>query len=271
MERRIFISLLAGAAALAALGRRLGAAERRGAPLPRRRPAAPAAAVIVLDPGHGGRDPGAIGVRGTHEKDVTLAICRAIRQQIEAARGGAKVVLTREGDEFLSLRERVDLAHEARADLFVSIHADAAPNPAARGLSAYTLSEKASDEFAGALAQRENRVDTIYGVDLKHTDRATAAILLDLARRHSHNASLTAKRRIVHGVGDKLRLLDNPMRAADFAVLKSPQVPSVLVETGFLSNPQDELLLREEKSRLRIARALAAELSAVARDLRQDA
>lgn len=253
MDRRFLLSLLLGAGGAALLGHRPArAAKKRIDP-----------AVLVLDPGHGGHDPGAIGGRGTYEKDVVLGICRTIRQQL-GGRHGLKVVLTRDGDEFLSLSHRVEIAHEADADLFVSIHADAAPTLSARGLSAYTRSEKASDSFAGALAQRENAVDSLYGVDLRGTDKMTAAILLDLAKRHSRNASLTAKQRIVSGVRGKVMLLENPMRSANFAVLRSSMVPSVLVETGFLTNPKDEAMLADPKSRTVIAKVLADQLSAIA-------
>ncbi len=254
MDRRFVLSLLLGAGGAALIGRpaRAQTAKRRADP-----------AVLVLDPGHGGHDPGAIGGSGTYEKDVVLAICRSIKQQLSGTRS-IKVVLTRSEDEFLSLPRRVEIAHEADADLFVSIHADAAPTLAARGLSAYTRSERASDSFAGALAQRENAVDSLYGVDLRGTDKMTAAILLDLAKRHSHGASLTAKQRIVSGVRGKVMLLENPMRSANFAVLRSTMVPSVLVETGFLTNPKDEALLAEPRSRAVIAKSLADELAAIA-------
>jgi N-acetylmuramoyl-L-alanine amidase len=188
----------------------------KNAPKPAAKPApkpAPRQAVIVLDPGHGGRDPGAIGVSGTEEKEITLSVCRQIRD-ILAKRRDVKVILTRDSDEYLALPSRVAVAHKHNADLFISVHADAAPNRSARGLSAYSRSDKASDKFASALAERENRVDAVYGVDLRGTDKETSAILLDLARRHSHNASLSAKRRIVVGVEGKVRLLDNPMRTA---------------------------------------------------------
>lgn len=266
--RRFVVSLLLAAGA-GALFARPAEAARAGdhPPRPRPKPRLKPPAVIVLDPGHGGRDPGAIGYRGTHEKDVTLEVCRAVRSALAVDRA-VKVLLTRSDDRFLALPDRVEIAQAARADLFVSIHADAAPNPAARGLSAYTLSEKASDDFAGQLADRENKVDSIYGVDLRRTDRETAAILLDLARRHSHNASLAARKRIVEAAADGWRLLDNPMRSANFAVLKSAEVPSVLVETGFLSNPEDERVLRDPRARGRIAKLLAGELAAVALDLK---
>ncbi len=258
--------MLFGTVSLSTLPHAFAATAEKPKPKPRPTPASPA--IIVLDAGHGGKDPGAIGRSGTEEKHVTLAICQAIRSEL-AARGGIKAVLTRNADDFLPLPERVRLAHEANADFFVSIHADAAPSAYARGLSAYTLSDKASDAFSASLAKRENAVDAIYGVDLSHTDKDTAAILMDLARRHSHNASLTAQRRIVNGVGQKMRLLENPMRSANFAVLRSASVPSVLVETGFLTNRDDENVLRDPKARLRIAKVLADQLSGIALDLRK--
>jgi N-acetylmuramoyl-L-alanine amidase len=257
MDRRQLLGLLlAGASAtLAPTGAFAQKAPRRSGP-----------AVLVLDPGHGGHDPGAIGVSGTYEKEITLAVGLGIRQALSGHRD-LKVVLTRARDEFLPLDDRVEVAHEADADLFVSIHADAAPTLAARGLSAYTRSDKASDSFAGALAKRENMVDTLYGFDLKRTDRATAAILMDLAKRHSRNASLAAKKRIVSGVKGKVLLLENPMRSANFAVLRSTTIPSVLVETGFLSNPKDEAMLSNARSRAAVVRALAEQLAPIVLEL----
>lgn len=245
-------------------GRKPGAGT--AAPPPKTPPRPPA--VVVLDPGHGGRDPGAIGVTGTEEKDVTLSICLAIKQAL-ATNPNIKVFVTRERDNYIALPSRVAFAHDKGADLFISIHADAAPNRAARGLSAYTRAEKATDDFSRRLADRENQVDAIYGFDAHGTDKQTAAILIDLARRHGHNASLNAKRRIVTGVGRRVELLENPMRAANFAVLRSPALPSVLIETGFLSNPQDEKILRSPKSRAELARYLADQISPVALDLRE--
>lgn len=284
MQRRLFIrymlgSLAAGLSLDAALNaaqaqEKLAAARTRKPPLPRdkppyKAPAKPAPpAVLVLDPGHGGRDPGAIGVSGTHEKDITLSICLQIRDILKTRRD-IKVILTRDDDEYLTLPSRVAVAHKHNADLFISIHADAAPNKAARGLSAYSRSDRASDSFANSLAERENRVDSMFGLDLRGTDKQTAAILLDLARRHNHNASLGAKRRIVNGVGAKIHLLDNPMRSANFAVLRSPRIPSVLIETGFLTNPQDERILRDGKSRALLARHLADQIAPVTLDLRE--
>jgi N-acetylmuramoyl-L-alanine amidase len=267
VNRRFVLSLLFGTIAQTLLGLPAGAKHRGWPPLPGRKPALGPKATIVLDPGHGGRDPGAIGARGTREKDVTLAICRAIRNTLAGLRG-VRVVLTRDGDTYMTLPERVAIAGRWGAELFISIHADAAPNPAARGLSAYTLAEKASDDLAAALAARENQVDSIYGVDLSGADRQTAAILIDLARRHSHNSALLAQRKLIDHADGKLRLLENPLRAADFAVLKSPEVPSLLVETGFLSNRHDETLLRDERSRARIAAVLAAAMGTIASELK---
>lgn len=275
--RRLVISSLLGLVGSAAFAAPGLAASRNGAvPVPRQKPSAGATkpmpkrppAIVVLDPGHGGRDPGAIGVTGTEEKDVTLSICQGIRQML-AGNPDIRVFMTRDRDSYIPLPSRVAFAHEKSADLFISIHADAAPNRGARGLSAYSRADKASDDFARRLADRENQVDAIYGFDTGATDKQTAAILIDLARRHSHNASLSAKRRIVTGVGRRVQLLENPMRQANFAVLRSPAIPSVLIETGFLSNPQDERILRSPKSRAELARFLAEQIAPVAADLRE--
>lgn len=274
--RRLVISSLLGLLGSAAFAAPGQAAARKGVvPVPGSKPsvgARPAPkrppAVVVLDPGHGGRDPGAIGVTGTEEKDVTLSICQSIRQML-AGNPDIRVFMTRDRDAYIPLPSRVAFAHEKSADLFISIHADAAPNRGARGLSAYSRADKASDDFARRLADRENQVDAIYGFDTGATDKQTAAILIDLARRHSHNASLSAKRRIITGVGRRVQLLENPMRQANFAVLRSPAIPSVLIETGFLSNPQDERILRSPKSRAELARFLAEQIAPVAADLRE--
>jgi N-acetylmuramoyl-L-alanine amidase len=255
MDRRLLLNLLWSVP----LAGGLGLPARPAFALPARRPGVP---VIVLDPGHGGADPGAIGLHGTREKDVTLDIAREIAQRLTHDHR-VKTVLTREADRFLAIEDRVEVGREAQADLFVSIHADSAPTREARGLSAYTLSAKATDGFAGALASRENRADAVAGVDLKDAKPAVRAILMDLATRHTAKASLVARQAIVKGAGRELRLLDNPMRAANFAVLKAPDVPSVLVETGFLSNPEDEQALRTAEARRTVARVLARELAAV--------
>lgn len=227
-----------------------------------RRPLVSRPRLIVLDPGHGGADPGAVGAKGTLEKTVTLHIAQEVARLL-GGRKGLGVRLTRRDDRFLALDERVAIARKAGADLFVSIHADSAPNAEARGLSAYTLSDKASDAFASRLAQQENRADRFGGLDTKGNRKIVKDILLDLTARHTRNASLVAKQSLVKGAGSDLRLLENPMRSANFAVLKAPDVPSLLVETGFLSNPADEEILREPRARGKVAQVLARELSAV--------
>lgn len=235
-----------------------GASSAPRSPRPASKPLPPR--LVVLDPGHGGHDPGAIGGRGTHEKDVTLDLALEIARQLEDRRG-VKVRLTRSRDVFLPLPERVERARAARADWFISIHADSAPNREARGLSAYTLSTKATDDFARALARRENLADATVGLDLRRTDAETAAVLVDLVTRQTRNIAAHAKARLVQGAGRDLRLLDNPMRAANFAVLRAPDIPSVLLETGFLSNPEDEALLRNPGIRRSMAKVIAREIA----------
>ena len=166
--------------------------ERTSPPVERR--------LVVIDPGHGGHDPGAVGVRGTLEKEITLDISREIARKLRGTRG-VSVKLTRDDDIFLPLADRVAVAREAGADLFISIHADSAPNREARGLSAYTLSDKASDDFSFALAKQENLADGAGGIDLRHTRPQVAAILSDLVARHTVSASLMAKSSLVEGAG----------------------------------------------------------------------
>lgn len=229
-------------------------------PKPARKPTPPR--ILMLDPGHGGKDPGAISHRGTEEKDVVLDICKELADKLSGVRG-ITVKLTRERDVFVPLRDRVKKSQEAHADLFISVHADSAPDADARGMSAYTLSEKASDDFARAIAKQENIADLIGGVPLEEEDENVAAILMDLAARHTKNASLQVKHKIVTGAGRQWPLLENPMRAANFAVLRAPDVPSVLLETGFLSNKRDEEILRDHKNRMKIAQILARELATI--------
>jgi N-acetylmuramoyl-L-alanine amidase len=248
-------SVLAGARADAATKEAPTRKPDRSQPAVQRR-------LVVIDPGHGGHDPGAIGVRGTLEKEITLDISREIARRLRGMRG-VVAKLTRDDDTFLPLADRVAVAREAGADLFISIHADSAPNREARGLSAYTLSDKASDDFSFALAKQENLADGAGGIDLRHTRPQVAAILSDLVARHTVSASLMAKSSLVEGAGRTLRLLDNPKRSANFAVLKAPDVPSVLIETGFLSNERDEELLRDQSQRRRIADVLSRELAEV--------
>lgn len=227
---------------------------------PGRKPKPPR--LVMIDPGHGGNDPGAIGKHGTYEKDVTLDIARRVADNLNQG-GNVIAKLTRKTDVFLPLKQRVSITREAKADLFISIHADSAPTQAARGLSVYSLSEKGTDRFARELAKRENSVDEVGGVDLKDTEPDVAAILLDLTARHTRNAALKAKKQIVRAMRGKWQLLDSPIRAANFAVLRAPDIPSILLETGFLSSIKDEALLRNAGQRQRIAGLLAKEMSSL--------
>ena len=214
---------------------------------------------LVLDAGHGGRDSGAIGLSGTYEKHVVLDIVQEMAALLEK---DMHVKLTRNSDKFLSLSDRVAIGREAQANLFISIHADSAPTPAARGLSAYTLSTKASDDFSSKLAAGENFVDQKYGAAVKGQE-ALADILYDLAAKQTVAASHYAQTAIIKGAGRNLPLLEQPSRAANFAVLRAPDVPALLIETGFLSNPADEAVLKDKRKRRRIAGILAREVKSI--------
>jgi N-acetylmuramoyl-L-alanine amidase len=212
--------------------------------------------IIVLDPGHGGVDPGAIGGGGTYEKDLTLATAREIRRQLEAT-GRYRVVMTRDDDIFVQLRDRVARARAVNADMFLSIHADSMGSAQIRGASIYTLSETASDAEAAALAARENRADIIAGVDLSVENKDVASILIDLAQRETLNRSAAFAGALVNELGRDIQLLPTkPHRFAGFAVLKAPDIPSVLLELGYLSNRQDEVLLGRPQHRSKIATAI---------------
>lgn len=202
--------------------------------------------LIVIDPGHGGVDPGAIGPKGTQEKHVTLRYAEALRKALLRT-GRYRVVMTREDDRFILLRERVQVARKMRGDLFVSLHADSAPTPLARGLSVYTLSETASDKEAEAIAASENKADMVAGIDLSAESSDVANILIDLARRDTKNRSSQFADMIVEKVGKHVRLLPNTHRYAGFIVLKTLDIPSVLVELGFISHPQEERQLQTEE------------------------
>lgn len=233
---------------------RTRSARRRppaGAAGPRRKPR-----TIALDAGHGGVDPGAISPRGIKEKTVTLAMAREVERQLNAS-GRYRVVLTRRRDVLVKLRERVARARRYRAELFLSIHADALPESAMRGLSVYTLSERASDRETALLASRENRDDFVRGLKMPRQPPVIGAILLDLARRETNNRSLALARAIVATVGREARLLPKPHRSAGFAVLTAPDIPSALVEIGCLSNPDEERLLTAPAYQRRLAQSLA--------------
>jgi len=211
--------------------------------------------VVVIDPGHGGIDPGAIGPSGIAEKNITLAAARAIKAGLDRT-GRYKVLLTRGRDMFIQLRHRVAIARDKGAELFISLHADTIRNKKVRGLSVYTLSERASDKEAGELAMRENKADLIAGIDLSGQASGVTNILIDLAQRESMNESARAAGFLVAELKRVTRLLRNTHRFAGFAVLKAPDVPSLLIDMGFLSNARDERSLRSAKFRRRLAGAV---------------
>lgn len=213
--------------------------------------------VVAIDAGHGGKDPGAIGPNGTQEKTVTLAVARRL-QTLLNAQEGVKAVLTRDGDYFIPLHQRVQRARAQKADLFISIHADAAPNGAARGASIYTLSDRgASSTAAKWLADRENAADLIGGVSLDDKDAAVSKVLLDLSQTGSRLASTRIARVLLGKLDDVGAIHKREVQAAGFAVLKAPDIPSILVETAFISTPQEERLLASPPHQAKLAQALA--------------
>lgn len=211
--------------------------------------------LIMIDPGHGGVDPGAISPDGLEEKNVVLAFARELRRELLAT-GEFRVDMTRNSDVFIRLRDRVALARKAGADLFVSIHANIIGNRRIRGTSVYTLSEKSSDREAAALAAKENKSDVIAGVDLNEQSDDVANILIDLAQRETMNESAVFAKILVDKLSPKRALLRNTHRFAGFAVLKGPDIPSVLVEIGYLSNRRDEALMRSPTWRRHMAGAM---------------
>ncbi|MGQ0741728.1 MAG: N-acetylmuramoyl-L-alanine amidase [Alphaproteobacteria bacterium] len=214
--------------------------------------------VIVVDAGHGGVDPGAHGEGGLQEKDIVLAVAIYLRDALEAD-SRYKVYLTRDSDAYIPLRERVNIARAAHADLFISLHADANDHRGIRGASIYTLSEEASDREAAKLAERENMSDVIAGVDLAAESGPVASILIDLAQRDTMNRSVRFSQ-VALGRLSQMTLLQNssPHRSAGFAVLKAPDLPAVLIELGYLSSLEDEAVMRTERWRKGVAEALAA-------------
>lgn len=211
--------------------------------------------VIVIDPGHGGIDSGAVGVNRTREKDVVLAFAFALRDALKAS-GKYEVVMTRTGDSFVTLKQRVRIARSKQADLMIAVHADTVRGPSARGATLYTLSGKASDAEAEALAQKENRADIIGGINLGVENDEVADILIDLAQRETRNYSLFFARKAVAHLKSVTQMTGRPMRSAGFVVLKAPDVPSVLLELGYLSSRADEKLLNAPKWQASMAAAL---------------
>ncbi len=216
--------------------------------------------IIVIDAGHGGEDPGALGPGRIREKDVVLAIARRLAALINKQHG-MRAVLTRDGDYFIPLRKRVDLARTQRADLFISIHADAFNDPRARGASVYALSPRgASSEHASLLAAKENSSDLIGGVSLDDKDDVLASVLLDLSQTASIEASMDVGAQILKGLGGIAHLHKRRVEQAGFRVLKSPDVPSILIETAFISNPREARLLRSADYQQKMAEAIVTSL-----------
>lgn len=213
-------------------------------------------ATIVIDPGHGGEDPGAIGRRGSREKDITLTIAKRLKALIDEE-PHMRALLTRDGDFFLPLHARVDKARKVKADLFVSIHADAFIRPNVRGSSVFALSEKrATSEAARWLASKENEADLIGGVSFEGKDKYLAQTLLDLSQTATIDHSLRLGNSVLQRLGSVNTLHKASVEQASFAVLKAPDVPSILVETAFISNPQEERRLNDEAYQDKLARAI---------------
>ena len=211
---------------------------------------------IALDPGHGGEDPGAIGQGGSHEKQVVLAIAQRLRAKLEAE-PNMRVMLTRDTDFFVPLNVRVQKARRVQADLFVSIHADAFVSPEARGSSVFALSEKgASSTAARWLANKENAADLIGGVNIATRDKQLASVLLDLSTTAQINDSMKLGNAVLHEIGGINRLHKGEVEQAGFAVLKAPDIPSILIETAFISNPEEEKRLNDDAYQDRLADAV---------------
>jgi N-acetylmuramoyl-L-alanine amidase len=212
--------------------------------------------IIAIDAGHGGQDPGARGPGGSREKMITLAIARELARQVNAT-PGYRAHLTRDADFFIPLNERARIAKRAGADMFVSIHADAAENPAARGSSVFVLSEKgASSTAARWLANKENLADAIGGVNIGTQDRQLASVLLDLSTTAQINDSMKLGKAVLTEIGGINRLHRGVVEQAGFAVLKAPDIPSILVETAFISNPEEEARLKDDAYQNQLADAI---------------
>ncbi|ABI55924.1 N-acetylmuramoyl-L-alanine amidase [Alkalilimnicola ehrlichii MLHE-1] len=223
--------------------------------------------VVAIDAGHGGVDPGAIGPGGTFEKDIALQVARRLARLLED-KPGLRPLMIRDGDYYMGLRDRTRKARENNADLFVSIHADALDDRRVRGSSVYVLSEQgATSEAARMLAQRENAADFIGGVSLKDKDDMVASVLVDLSRAATVESSLELGDKALEELGRTNRLLRGRVEQAGFAVLKSLDMPSMLVELGFISNPEEERLLRQAEHQQNLARALARSIERYAEDV----
>ena len=212
--------------------------------------------VIAIDPGHGGKDPGAVGRKGTREKDVTLAVAKRLKKIINQT-PGFKAVLTREADRFVVLRKRVEKARKHQADLFVSLHADAFKSPRVEGASVYALSlNGASSEAARWIAEKENASDLIGGISLDDKDDLIASVLLDLSQSATIQDSLELGTDVLKHLGKVGKLNKKSVQQAGFAVLKAPDMPSILIETAFISNPKEEKRLRSPGHQQKLAKAI---------------
>jgi N-acetylmuramoyl-L-alanine amidase len=212
--------------------------------------------IIAIDAGHGGEDPGTIGRKGTREKDVVLAIAKELSRQIKNE-PGMRPVMVRRGDYYVGLRRRMKIARESRADLFVSIHADSFKDPRVRGSSVYVLSRNgASSEAARWLAEQENAADLVGGVSLDDKDDLLASVLLDLSQTATLSASTDVGTNVLKQLGTYGKTHKRRVQRAGFMVLKSPDIPSILVETAFLSNPSEEKRLRNRGQQRKLARAM---------------
>jgi N-acetylmuramoyl-L-alanine amidase len=211
--------------------------------------------LVMLDPGHGGKDPGAIGFSGTYEKQVALAAALELKHQLEAG-GRYRVELTRSRDVFIPLDGRVEHAQQRGAALFVSMHADALSDHSVRGASVYTLAPTASDAQTAALARTENSADRFIGRQWQGTSPEVSHILASLVRQETRIGSAHIARNLVGSLDQDLPMLQNPDRHAGFVVLKAADIPSVLVEMGFMSNPRDEAALRKPEHRKLVAQAM---------------
>ncbi|MFT6558701.1 MAG: N-acetylmuramoyl-L-alanine amidase [Sneathiella sp.] len=212
---------------------------------------------IIIDAGHGGIDPGAIGKSGVYEKQLTLAVARKLKQKLSLNKR-YHILMTRSNDTFVSLRERVNFARKNEADLFISIHADSIGRSDIRGSTVYTLSENASDDEAAALANTNNKSDVIAGVDLEEQDDTVQGILIDLAQRETMNFSVKFAKMLIPEIARSgMKVGGHSHRFAGFRVLKAPDVPSVLVELGYLSNKKDEQILKSEIGQRKLANSIA--------------
>lgn len=212
--------------------------------------------VVAIDAGHGGKDSGAIGPGGTQEKDIALAIARELARQVNA-QPGMRAVMIRKGDEYLYLSERREKARDARSDIFISVHADAFTDPRARGASVYALSKGGATSAAAAiLAERENAADLVGGVSLADKDDMVRSVLVDLSQTATLSASLTVGQRVMDEISEVTRAHKKKVQQAGFIVLKSPDVPSILVETAFISNPAEERKLKDRGHQQRLASAV---------------